>query len=108
LIYRIILVLVLLILSFIGGIYYTRLDDSITGKLSSQVQALQQQNQELNDKNLQQKEILQLVKRQVQTDRIAYQTLQDALNASEQQQREQSAQLEKQRELLKLLRMKLE
>jgi chaperonin cofactor prefoldin len=105
---RIFVVLVLLILSFVGGVFYERSDQRKVGELNSKITALELEAVTLKQHNEQLSETLKLVKRQIQTDRIAYQELQKIVEESESGQSVLKQQLEDQRELLKKLRKKLE
>jgi chaperonin cofactor prefoldin len=105
---RIFVVLVLLILSFVGGVFYERSDQRKVGELNSKITALELEAVTLKQHNEQLSETLKLVKRQIQTDRIAYQELQKIVEESESGQSVLKQQLEEQRELLKKLRKKLE
>ena len=105
---RIFVVLVLLILSFVGGIFFERMDQTQVGELNSKIENLESQIESLTQRNTELKETLKLVKRQIQTDRIAYQALQETVAASETGQKALKQQLEDQRRLLKQLRDKLQ
>jgi hypothetical protein len=105
---RIFAVLVLLILSFIGGVFYERSDQRKVGELNSKITALELEAVSLKQHNEQLNETLLLVKRQIQTDRIAYQALQKIVEDSESGQSVLKQQLEDQRELLSKLRKILE
>ena len=105
---RIFVVLVLLILSFVGGIFYERSDQRKVGELNVKISSLELETAALKQRNEQLNETLKLVKRQIQTDRIAYQALQKIIEESDSGQSNLKQQLEDQRELLKKLREKLE
>ena len=105
---KVFVVLVLLILSFVGGIFYERSDQRQVGELNNKIDALELETAALKQRNEQLNETFQLVKRQIQTDRIAYQALQKIVEESESGQSILKQQLEDQRELLKKLRKKLE
>jgi len=105
---RVFLVLVLLILSFIGGIYYERSDQRQVGELNKKIEVLELEGAALKQRNEKLNETLKLVKRQIQTDRIAYQALQEIVEESESGQSSLKQQLEDQRELLIKLRKRLE
>ena len=105
---KVLIVILLVIASFLGGVYFERYDSGEVGKLTShlddsraEVDALETQNQNL-------KQTLQLVKRQIQADRIAYQALQEVVDSSSGDREALKQKLEDQRELLKKLRDKLD
>ncbi len=105
---RIFAVLVLLILSFIGGIFYEKADQSQISDLNEKLENLEVESAVLKQRNEQLKDTLKLVKRQIQTDRIAYQALQKIVEESESGQASLKQQLEDQRKLLKQLRQNME
>lgn len=105
---KIVLVLVLLIVSFIGGLFYERHASGEVGKLNEQLKAVQQQADNDKTQYEQIKETLQLVKRQIQADRVAYQALQESVESSEQERALLKQKVETQQRLLKQLREKLE
>ncbi len=105
---RVFAVLVLLIVSFAAGIYYERLDSDVPDALSGEMALLKHEAEALSEKNSRLNETLQLVKRQIQTDRIAYQSLQEIVESSEQDREVLRSQLESQQVLLQKLRTKLE
>ena len=105
---RIFLVLVLLIASFAGGMYVEKISPGEEGSLKQQVQDLEAQLEEAKTRSTELNETLQLVKRQIQTDRIAYQALQQSVEDSEQERQALREKLDSQRELLKKLRDRLE
>ncbi len=105
---RILSVLVLLLFSFVGGIYFERLEQSQVAGLNQQIEELEKQSAHLTKRNDDLRETLNLVKRQIQTDRIAYQALQETVENSESGQAALKQQLLDQRALLEDLRKKLE
>ena len=79
-----------------------------TSEHDQKIERLEQENASLSGKNENLSETLQLVKRQIQTDRIAYQSLQEIVESSEQDREMLRSQLETQQQLLTKLRKKLE
>ena len=101
-------VLVLIIASFFGGVYYQKQDTGELGQLkqtineiSAELEREKQRNDELN-------ETLQLVKRQFQADRIAYESLLEVVESSEAERQALGEKVEQQQELLRKLRDRLE
>ena len=101
-------IVILVLLAFVAGILYEQIDQSETDKLTRQIASLekelaaqQQINENLND-------TLKLVKRQIQTDRIAYQELQKIIDGSVGERAELRKQIESQQQLLKSMRDRLE
>ena len=105
---KVFVVIVLVIGSFVGGVYFERYDSGKVGKLSSQLEASRTEVEAIEIKNQNLKQTLQLVKRQIQADRIAYQALQETVESSSGEREALKQKLEAQRELLKKLRDKLE
>ena len=98
----------LVIASFLGGVYFERHDSGEVGKLNSQLEVSRAEAENLKARNQDLKQTLQLVKRQIQADRIAYQTLQEIVDSSAGEREGLKQKIEAQRELLKKLREKLE
>lgn len=105
---RVFVALVLLVVSFSAGVLYQRSDQKMEIELRSTIKILEQKSESLTRRNNELKETLNLVKRQIQTDRIAYQTLQESFESFDVERSELKAQLVKQKQLLKTLREKLE
>ena len=105
---KVFIVIVLVISSFLGGVYFERYDSGEVGKLNRQLEASRIEIESLEDSNQNLKQTLQLVKRQIQADRIAYQTLQEIVDSSSGEREALKQKIEAQRELLKKLREKLE
>lgn len=105
---KVFIVLILLILSFVGGIFYERLDQSQISVLKTKIVEIESDSKYLSRRNLELTDTLGLVKRQIQTDRIAYENLQKSILSSEQERGLLKQQLEDQRGLLKQLRNKLD
>jgi hypothetical protein len=105
---RVFVVLVLVIAGFTAGIFFERMDFGSSKEHDQKLELLEQENETLAKKNKNLNETLQLVKRQIQTDRIAYQSIQEIVESSEQDRELLRAQLESQQELLTKLRSKLE
>ena len=105
--YKVFGVLLLLIASFAAGMVYERYGSTREGDLKQQISSLEIEVEELSARNEELKETLNLVKRQIQTDRVAYQALQEAVSDSERQRDDLKQQLESQRELLKQLKQQL-
>ena len=73
------LVLCLPTLAFFIGYYYDRPDDNELTAALKQIEQLKQHNAQLKQRNIQVEETLDLVKRQIQTDRMAYQAMREAV-----------------------------
>lgn len=100
---RIACIIVLLMASFAGGVYYERSFSEIEGRLSGRIAELEEQASRLSSRNASLNSTLQLVKRQIQTDRVAYQSLQEIVEVSQLQRDRLKAKLELQQVLLKKL-----
>ena len=101
-------VLVLIIASFLGGVYYQKQD---TGELTRLDQTIRELSTELEQEKLRNGELrdtLQLVKRQIQADRIAYESLLEVVESSEAERQSLAEKVDKQQELLRILRERLE
>ena len=105
---RVFVVLVLVIAGFTAGIYFERMDFGLSKEHDQKLELLQQENETLAKKNKNLNETLQLVKRQIQTDRIAYQLLQEIVESSEQDRELLRIQLESQQQILMKLREKVQ
>ena len=97
-------VLALLAASFFGGVYYPRQDTAELGKLNRTVQALTAQLEQEKARSQELDDTLRLVKRQLQADRIAYETLQESVAAAESARAALREKVAAQQELLKKLR----
>ncbi len=100
---RVLTALIILIAGFTGGMYFQRLDQSRIDELNNTIVRLEKESAGLSKRNAELKETLKLVKRQIQTDRIAYMALQELVENSAAQQSELQTQLEKQRKRLESL-----
>ena len=98
----------LIVLAFGGGYYLATPSPEIGALLTAENDGLIEQNQRLMDRNASLEETLDLVKRQVQTDRIAYAALQEDVDDAERKRQELLQKFESQRELLDRLKQKLE
>ena len=105
---NIFLVLVLLIISFFGGIFYQKSGSGVEIELQAKIEQLDKESEALTSRNEELKETLNLVKRQIQTDRIAYQSLQESFESFDAERSELKSQLERQQDLLKQLKKRLE
>ena len=101
---RILIVLALVLTVFAGGAFYEHTSSKTQIELREQIAELEKNSRSLKQKNLELNETLQLVKRQIQTDRIAYKSLQDAVEVSQQSRDELFRQVQGQQEILKKLR----
>ena len=97
----------LLIFSFAAGYYLALPKDSEMAVLQSQLDQLRDDNASLVQRNTQLEGTLGLVKRQIQTDRIAYQSMQQAVEAADQQRESVLEKLNAQRELLDRLKKQI-
>lgn len=105
---KVFVALVLIIASFFGGLYYERHYSADEESLKGQIAELEQESARLSAHNAELSETLALVKRQIQTDRMAYESLQEIVDASEEERTALREQIESQRELLTRLRERLE
>ncbi len=105
---RIASIIVLLLTSFAGGVFYERSFSEAKDRLSARIAELETHVDELEGQNNRLNNTLQLVKRQIQTDRIAYQSLQEVVEVSQQQRDRLKARLEDQQALLKKLSEQVE
>lgn len=91
-----------------GAGYYVAMPSPEFGQiLAAENEQLVEQNQALAARNKQLEQTLDLVKRQIQTDRIAYASLQRSVDDAEQQREEMLRKFESQRELLDRLKKQL-
>ncbi len=97
------LTIVLLMAAFAAGVKYSQYSDSRIAEYRTRIADLNQQLSESKLKIENLRETLQLIKRQLQTDRLAYQTLQQSVIDSEQQRLELQATLKQQKERLQNL-----
>ena len=98
----------LILLAFAAG-YFLGLPDSEEGDLlRQQLASAKQEGERLTERNADLEETLALVKRQVQTDRIAYDNLQQSVEASDRERAQLQERLESQRALLDRLKKKLD
>ena len=105
---KIFFVLVLLIISFFGGIFYQKSGSGLEAELQTKIEQLEKESDGLRFRNEELKETLNLVKRQIQTDRIAYQSLQESFESFDAERDQLKSQLESQQALLKQLKKRLE
>ena len=105
---RTFLVLVLLIASFTGGLFYERYSSGEIGKLTNELDLARMEAAKAKSRQDQINETLQLVKRQIQADRVAYQALQQTVDESEKERALLKEKVEVQQKLLKKLKQKLE
>ncbi len=110
---KVCLALVVLICGFIAGVFYERLERAEVQNHAGKndvaiIERLRQELQQTKAKNGELNETLQLVKRQIQVDRIAYEALRVTVEGSEQDRSNLREKLEQQRELLKSLRKRLD
>ena len=110
---RILSALVTLIIVFFIGHYigkagqFDQHDEGL--KIAQQQnQKLTQQLAELEESKSQLTDTLAIVKRQIQTDRIAYETLQQSVDSSQLKHQDMLKKFEQQRELLQKMKEKLE
>ena len=90
-------VLIGFILCFVAGYLYNGYDQSDLNQLNKTIDQLQDENAELSRSNENINDTLALVKRQIQTDRVAYQALQETIASSEQNRELLQSQLLEQR-----------
>jgi prefoldin subunit 5 len=98
----------LIALSFGAGYYLGLPDSDAALQLQQRIDELGQNNQELAQRNQNLEQTLDLVKRQVQTDRIAYESLKKTVDKSEQERQAMLEKFQSQRDLLDNLKKKLE
>ena len=83
-------------------------DPTARQQLQQALEAANSEQQRLSARNADLEETLSLVKRQVQTDRIAYDNLQRSVEASDRERAQLQERLESQRALLERLKKKLD
>ncbi len=105
---RIALVIILILSAFIGGYWLAKQDDKALQKLQGEMAQEKGKVFELESRNTELKQTLQLVKRQIQTDRIAYESLQQVVQSSDLEQTQLREALQQQRKLLKELQQRLQ
>ena len=105
---RIFAVIVLVILAFLAGWSLSGREGATSPAGADEITALKQEISALETRNEELRETLNLVKRQIQTDRIAYKELQDIVQVSESERNELRKQIEDQQRLLQSLRDRLE
>ena len=98
----------LLVFVFAGGYFVGLPDQDRALELETRNQDLRIQIDRLSQRNQQLEQTLDLVKRQIQTDRIAYESLKKTVDQAEQERAATQQRLESQRELLERLKKKLE
>ncbi len=76
--------------------------------MAEQLAALSTENKQLGQHNAQLEQTIALVKRQIQTDRIAYAALQKTVEDSDRKRQDMLAKFESQRELLDRLKQKID
>ncbi len=92
-----------MIVSFCAGFFYTRFFDDNVNEMHRRIKTLEVELASSKDRNEDLRDTLQLVKRQIQTDRLAYESLQKTVIENEKQNEKMQAQLEKQRKRLSRL-----
>ena len=105
---KVLAVLVLIIASFFGGIYYQKQDTFQLGQLELNIAEISAELEQEKMRNSELNETLQLVKRQIQADRIAYESLLEVVESSEAERQALGEKVEQQQELLRKLRERLE
>ena len=105
---KVLAVLVLIIASFFGGIYYQKQDTDELGQLELNIAEISAELDQEKMRNSELNETLQLVKRQIQADRIAYESLLEVVESSEAERQALGEKVEQQQELLRKLRERLE
>ena len=105
--FRFLLMVGLLFFAAGAGYYLGLPDDSETTSLRYQLEQISQKNAELTERNVRLEGTLDLVKRQIQTDRIAYQSMRDDLDNAELQREQVLSKLKAQRTLLDQLKKKI-
>ena len=101
-------VLLAVIASFFGGVYYQKQDTGELGQLNNTINKISEQLDREKLRNDELNETLQLVKRQIQADRIAYDSLLEVVESSESERKALREKVEQQQELLRKLRERLE
>lgn len=98
----------LIMFAFGGGYFFAMPSDDGVKALEQSNQQLVTQNNRLTQRNQQLEQTLDLVKRQIQTDRIAYESLQNSVDSAEKERIAMQQKFQSQRELLDRLKKKLE
>ena len=98
----------LLVFAFASGYFAGLPSEDRTKELRKINQDLSLQIDRLSKRNQQLEKTLDLVKRQIQTDRIAYESLKKTVDQAEQERTVTQQKLQSQRELLERLKNKLE
>ena len=98
----------LIILAMAGGYFLGRPNEDIQQQLQGRIEQLLESSESLAQRNQNLEQTLDLVKRQIQTDRIAYQSLKNTVDESEKERQDMLTKFQSQRELLEKLKNKLE
>ena len=98
----------LLILAFIGGYMLASKGQEVIDSLGVELASTQSERDIARDRIAQLEQTLSLVKRQLQTDRIAYDKLQKSVDTSEKQRLVTEQKLAAQRALLDRLKQKID
>ena len=97
----------LIVLAFGAG-FFVALPDRQSGESAREtLRAVEQERNRLRSRNVDLEKTLDLVRRQIQTDRIAYDSLQQSVQALEQERLRIREQIESQRALLERLKKTL-
>jgi len=95
-------------LAFAAGYYIGLPDSNEALQLQKRIDQLAETNGGLAQRNQNLEQTLDLVKRQVQTDRIAYESLKKTVDQSETERQQMLEKFQSQRELLETLKKKLD
>lgn len=98
----------LVLLAFGGGYFVGLPDPGEEETLRQQLAAAREEVSRLSARNMDVEQTLSLVKRQVQTDRIAYDNLQQSVEASDRERAQLQERLASQRALLERLKKQLD
>ena len=98
----------LLLFAFAAGYFSGLPNEDLALELADKNRQLNLQIDRLSNRNQQLEQTLDLVKRQIQTDRIAYESLKKTVDLADQERAATQQKLESQRELLERLKKKLE
>ncbi len=101
-------ILAALILAFGAGYFFGLPEEDGKAALQKQIASLQQKNDLLTANNDELAQTLGLIRRQVQTDRVAYEKLKKDVESSEQQREQLREKFDSQRQLLDRLKKKIE
>lgn len=104
---KIFFMLLLSIAGFAAGAFYGRHTSELEQSLYRKIAGLERENLSLTTRNKNIQDTLSVVKRQLQTDRIAYTALQETVSRSTAERARLQEQLEEQRMLLQEIREKL-